>query len=672
MRKWGDSIREIFPLAHAWKDIHRHYEAPALLVAPGQGPSSKARIGVGREDGETNVRHQSGLGSHNPARSPEAETEAVEPPLAEVVATVPRPKRTPPPGPALPADRILDLIHDLDAVVWEAELDGNELRFTFVNRTAETMLGYPLGEWLERPGFLLSCVHPDDRDRLTGFYRKLAGQAALASDKNDRCLETEYRVRAANGVLLWLRDIAHFAGPRDDVRRLRGIMLDVTPHRRVETLIAHLASHDALTDLPNRATLLDRLTRALTRARRHRRSVSVLLVGLDRFKPINDIFGRDVGDDLLQDAAGRIARCLREADTVARLDGDTFAVIAEDLARPQDVALVGRRVIESLAEPFSVPPGGRKLHLTASIGISVYPGDGEDAQALLKHAEFAMHHAKKEGGNRQRFFAPEMEARARERFGLEGGLRQALARKELVLLYQPRKDLSSGHIVAVEALLGWNHPDRGRVPQAEFLPLLEETGLIVEAGEWMLRTAATQLRAWDEAGVPPLRLAVGISARQLRVGNLVEELIQQLADTGFDTARLELEAAQGAIMKPDEQILRALRRLDATGIRLSVNDFGIGPISLDHLRRLPIHTVKIAPALLQNLPADEHSAALVRGVISLAHGLGFATVAVGVEREAQQAFLRACGCDVMQGGLFCPPLKAEEFVMEVAAGDAER
>ncbi len=669
MRKWGDSFREIFPLAHAWKDVRRHYSAPALLVAPGQGSSSNARIGVGHESGETNARHQSGLGSLNPARSPKAATAPGTGHAVQGLALVTAPL---PPGPALSADRILDLIHDLDAIVWEAEIGDNELCFTFVNRTAETMFGYPLGKWLEQPGFWLSCVHPDDRDRLTGFYDKLAGQAALASDKIDRRLETEYRARAANGALFCLRDVAHFAGARNGVRRLRGVMLNVSQDRRLETLIAHLASHDALTDLPNRATLLDRLTRALTRARRHRHPVGVLLVGLDRFKPINDILGRGVGDDLLQDAAGRIAGCLREADTVARLDGDTFAVVAEDLARPQDVALVGRRVLESLAEPFSVPVGGKKLHLTASIGIGVYPGDGEDAHALLKHAEVAMHHARKEGGNRQRFFAPGMDARAKERFSLEGSLRRALAGKELVLLYQPRQDLSSGHIVAVEVLLGWNHPDRGQVPQAEFLPLLEETGLIVEAGEWMLRTAATQLRAWDEAGIPPLRLAVGISARQLRAGNLIEELIQQLADTGFDTARLELEVAQDAIMKPDDRIVRVLRRLDAMGIRLSVNDFGIAPISLEHLRRLPIHTVKIAPALLQNLPADEHSAALVRGIISMARGLGFATVAVGVEREAQQAFLRACGCDVMQGGLFCPPLKAEEFIMEVAAGDAGR
>ena len=420
----------------------------------------------------------------------------------------------------------------------------------------------------------------------------------------------------------------------------------------------YLASHDELSGLPNRALLQDRMRQAMAQADRSGNMVAILFIDLDRFKNINDSLGHNIGDTVLKSAAERLTGCVREVDTIARLGGDEFVVMLTDIDRMEDVTAVAHKTLETISKSFTV--GMYELFLTASIGISIYPKDGNHEDVLLKSADTAMYRAKDGGKNRFEFFTGVMNEDAMRRLQLENQLQQALARNEFILYYQPQADLKSGHIIGVETLVRWMHPTMGLIPPSEFIPITEETGLIVPIGEWILKTACQQAIAWQSAGLPKLRIAVNLSARQFAKHDLATTIIQILEETGLDPELLELELTESIFMQGTEESIGALKSLRSIGVRLAVDDFGTGYSSLSYLRRFPVTSVKIDQAFVSNITTDPDAASLVRSIISMSHEMRLDVIAEGVETEGQLAFLASHQCDEIQGYYLSQPLPADK------------
>jgi diguanylate cyclase (GGDEF)-like protein/PAS domain S-box-containing protein len=439
------------------------------------------------------------------------------------------------------------------------------------------------------------------------------------------------------------------------LQRLRHILAS----QRAEKQIKHLAYHDTLTGLPNRVLFHDRLQQALSQAARKEHIMGVMFLDLDRFKIINDTLGHDVGDELLKAVSQRLKNCIRQGDTVVRLGGDEFTIILPIIGKAEDAAFVAQKILTTLAEPFLL--NHQELHITSSIGISLYPNDGEDTQTLIKNADIAMYRAKDLGKNNYQFYTADINSRALESITLENALRHALERDELLLHYQPKIDIRSGRIVGVEALVRWRHPEFGLVPPDKFIPLAEETNLIIPIGEWVLRTACEQGSRWRERGLPAWRMAVNLSARQFRHKNLLKPIFRILRETGFDPHHLELEITESLIMQGAGQTIAILEELDEAGIHLSLDDFGTGYSSLSYLKRFPIDTVKIDSSFVRDIHTDPNDAAITSAIIAMAHSLKLSVIAEGVETEEQLAFLRERGCDEYQGFLFSRPLPAEEM-----------
>ena len=427
-----------------------------------------------------------------------------------------------------------------------------------------------------------------------------------------------------------------------------------------------LAHFDGVTGLPNRALGLDRLARALAAAHRRQHLVGVLFVDLDHFKKVNDTAGHATGDQVLAGAARRLQDCVREEDTVARFGGDEFLVLLPTLHQSHDAELVARKVVEAFARPFSV--GGQEYPLSASVGICLYPADGHDPSELLQNADAAMYLAKQEGRNAWRFFRAELNRAAQRRLQLESGLRHAQARGELSLVYQPIVRLATGAVAGAEALLRWRSAQLGEVAPAEFVPIAEESGLIVPIGDWVAEQACQQARAWERDGGPPVRIAVNLSSRQLRDPGLPERLARLLQSSGVAPGLLELEITESMLVDEGPVSLQALTRLAALGLRLSVDDFGTGYSSLAYLKRLPVHTVKMDRVFVEDVPGDARATALVEGILALAARLGLEVVAEGVETAAQARALAGLGCDRAQGFLFAHPMAPEALRELLAAG----
>ncbi len=429
---------------------------------------------------------------------------------------------------------------------------------------------------------------------------------------------------------------------------------DVTEQRQSQERITFLARHDLLTGLPNRNVLREELERALSATRRGE-TVALLCLDLDRFKPVNDTYGHGTGDSLLKQVAQRLRECVRETDVVARVGGDEFAVVQRGAAPPEGAARVAARIVEVLNQPFDVD--GHVVHIGASVGIALAPGDGTDGETLMRHADMALYQAKSDGRAQMRFFEAGMNERIDARRGLENDIRQALADRQFELAYQPRFDLRDGRLVGVEALLRWHHPQRGNVPPSDLIPLAEETALIVPIGQWVLEQACQDAQAWPMH----LTVAVNVSPVQFARGAVVRDVNRALAQTGLPARRLELEITESAIFKDPAAALAALHELRGSGVRIALDDFGTGYSSLSHLRSFPFDHLKIDRSFVRDVVDREDLRAIVRSVTTLAEGLGMQTTAEGVETAEQLDAVRALGCSAVQGYHLGRPMPAAQI-----------
>jgi diguanylate cyclase (GGDEF)-like protein len=433
--------------------------------------------------------------------------------------------------------------------------------------------------------------------------------------------------------------------------------------------MAHAAEHDALTGLPNRMLLNDRVSQAIIAAPHHMKKVAVLFLDLDGFKHINDSLGHPIGDKLLQSIANRLVECARDSDTVSRQGGDEFVVLLSEVEQAEDAAIAARRMLQTVAECYSIDR--HDLHVTASVGVSVYPDDGLDAETLIKNADTAMYQAKESGRQSYKFFKPAMNVRAVERQSLEEGLQRALERRELTLYYQPQVNLTTGAITGAEALIRWMHPTRGLVSPADFIPVAEDCGLILSIGAWVLREACGQARAWMDAGLRATNMAVNVSAMEFRDQNFLENLFAILAETGLDPKSLELELTESVLMKHASSTAKILQTLRESGMRVAVDDFGTGYSSLSYLRKFPVDTLKIDQSFIRQISTDGDDTTIVKAVIGMARDLKLRVIAEGVETPEQAVFLRACRCQEAQGYYFGRPVPPQQFAMLLRNGIPE-
>jgi diguanylate cyclase (GGDEF)-like protein len=450
----------------------------------------------------------------------------------------------------------------------------------------------------------------------------------------------------------------------DDLAYRIASLRETEERKRVERELEHRAKFDALTGLANRFTLEARLAPAVGDAKRHGNKLALMFVDLDRFKMVNDTLGHGLGDRLLIEVAHRLKAVVRESDTVARLGGDEFVLLLKDVEAMADAATVASKLIAALGAPIHID--GHEIRPSASIGVSLYPDDGDDVSTVMRNADTAMYHAKSLGGGNFRFFAPQMNERMAARFAMEADLRRALERGELLMHYQAQVSLSSGVVTGAEALVRWRHPSKGMVSPAEFIPLAEETGLIEPLGEWVIGNVCRQLRAWLDAGVAVAPVAVNLSARQFRHPELVPLIARSLADSALDAGLLTLEITESAVMHDVEAAVATVRQLKALGVRMSLDDFGTGYSSLSHLKRFPIDHLKIDQSFVRDITTDPDSAVICSTVIGLAHSLKMTVIAEGVETEAQMQYLRRQRCDEMQGYFFSKPVPAQEFAQLLA------
>jgi diguanylate cyclase (GGDEF)-like protein/PAS domain S-box-containing protein len=524
-------------------------------------------------------------------------------------------------------------------------------KIAYFNRAAERMFGYRRNQALERP---IGTVLPEP---LSCQLDEGLQHTRVWETQGLRQDGTSFMVEGSSSV---------FEGSTG--RFITYVLRDLTERKQFERQLVHLANHDPLTNLPNRKFFRERLGISLDEAALNGEQLAVLFLDLDRFKLINDTFGHALGDKLLLMVAERLAGCFRKGDILARLGGDEFVVLLQGLSGTQDAALVAQKIMDAFARAFQLD--AHEVFVSASIGIAFYPSDAIDAGNLIRCADNAMYQAKEQGLGYQ-FYRPDLENLSSERLTLENSLRRALERDELRLYYQPKVDLASGAVIGLEALLRWAHPVRGMIPPDQFIPLAEETGLIIPIGEWVLRTACLQIKAWQAEGMPFLPVAVNLSARQFRqfsasgeatgIHNLVETIERVLEETGVDPSCLELEITESILMQNLSTAAVTLQALSAKGIRIFIDDFGTGYSSLSYLKRLPIDTIKIDKSFVGDIMTDPDDAAIVTAIIAMAHSLRLKVVAEGVETQEQFNFLLERGCDAMQGYFFSKPLPAKEI-----------
>jgi diguanylate cyclase (GGDEF)-like protein/PAS domain S-box-containing protein len=540
-----------------------------------------------------------------------------------------------------------------------------EARVTYLNTVAENLTGWSRKEAAGRPVTEVFRI-------IDATTRKAAPiPITLAIRENKTVvLSTNCILVRRDGLEAAIEDST--APIHDRGGQVTGAVMvfhDVSTARAMSSKMLHLAQHDTLTDLPNRTLFSSGLTEAIAAAYRYRRKLAVLFLDLDRFKHINDSLGHVIADRVLQSVASRLQACVRASDTVARQGGDEFLILLSEVARAQDAAVSAEKILQAVCSLHRID--GHDLHLTASIGIVTYPDDGTEAETLIKHADFAMYHAKDTGRNNYQFFKPEMNLLAVERRSLEVDLRHALESRQFELHYQPKVNLQTGAITGVEALIRWHHPQRGLVSPAQFIPIAEACGVIVPIGRWVLREACRQARAWRDLGLPPLRIAINVSARELREKDFVATVLAALTETGVEPGCLELELTESFLMQDATVTGTVLRALKDLGVMLALDDFGTGYSSLSHLRRFPIDTLKIDQSFVRDLATDADDASIVNAVISMGESLHMRVVAEGVETRDQLAFLQQHGCPVGQGYYFGRPVLAGQLTPLLRANFAE-
>lgn len=553
----------------------------------------------------------------------------------------------------------LDLaLQGSNLALWDYDLSSGAV---YLSKEWKHILGEEQTEITTSIGALFELVHPEEREQLN--------QLRVAVLKGETPVyEVEHRVATASGEWIWIHSRGKVV-ERDScgkALRMAGTNADITERKRNEERLTYLAQYDTLTGLPNRHLLYDRLMLAMARARRNQQLMALILLGMDRFKEINDTFGRGAGDRVLQTVTARLKDCLRDVDTIARLAGDEFTVVLEGINAVEEIVTVAHKIRDSLSDPVLLE--GREIFLTASIGIATYPSEVDDVEGVLKQADFAMYHAKGEGRNTYQFYRAELRSKQGDRLGLEAQLRRALQREEFVLHYQPQVELKTGRIVGAEALLRWRHPERGMIPPSAFIPLAEETGLIVPIGEWVLRTACAHNRALQDAGHAPIVMAINLSARQFREKNLVDVIGRSLKDTGLDPRYLELEITESMLVHQVEEVVATLGKLSQMGIQLSIDDFGTGYSSLSYLRRFPVQKLKIDQSFVRDITSNPDDAAIALAVIAMAHSLKLKVIVEGLETKEQLDYLRRHDCDEMQGYYFSRPLPPEELACLLREG----
>ena len=536
---------------------------------------------------------------------------------------------------------------------------------TYLNLAAESMTGWRRDEAIGRP--LAEVFNIID-----------GGTRRTARDSMGMAVEQNRTVGLTVNCVLIRRDgfesfIEDSAAPiHDKAGRIIGAVIvfhDVTKARAMTSQMTFAAQHDLVTNLPNRLLLKDRISQAISLARRQHNSIAVIFLDLDRFKYINDSLGHATGDKLLQSISNRLVAGVRGSDTVSRQGGDEFVILLSEIAYPKAAATSAQKILLSLDLPHSID--GHNLHVNASIGISVYPGDGEDAESLIKNADTAMYHAKERGRNNFQFFKREMNLRAVERQRIERDLRRALERSEVLLYYQPKVNLDSGEITGLEALIRWQHPSRGLLPPAQFVPIAEDCGLIVQIGRWVLREACRQARAWQNAGLPLIRIAVNVSPMEFRDLDFLKGVQTILSETGLEARYLELDLTEGVLMENAEATTSILRALKLMKVQLAVDDFGTGYSSFSYLRQFPIDVLKIDQSFVQQISSNSDGSTIVSAIISMGKSLKHLVVAEGVETREQKDYLQTQFCAEGQGYLFSRPLAAAPFASLLKLGTAK-
>jgi diguanylate cyclase (GGDEF)-like protein/PAS domain S-box-containing protein len=545
-----------------------------------------------------------------------------------------------------------------DAVVC-TDIAGN---INFLNSVAEKMTGWSFEEAAGRP--MVEVLRIND-----------ATGGETASNPIDKAVRQDQILHLPSHCIFSRRDgleipiEGSIAPIHDRDGRATGAVIvvrDVTAARAMALQMIHLAEHDSLTGLPNRLLLNDRISQAIVLAPRHKKKVALLFLDLDGFKHINDSLGHSIGDKLLQATAKRLVDCVRAADTVSRQGGDEFVVLLSEVEYSEDGAITAGKMLQAVAEPHSIDE--HDFHVTASIGMSVYPDDGLDAETLIKNADTAMYQAKEKGRQSYQFFKPAMNVRAVERQFIEESLRRALVRQEFALHYQPKVNLRTGKITGAEALIRWTHPDRGPISPAQFIPVAEDSGLILPIGNWVLREACKQARIWTDAGLPAGTIAVNVSAMEFLQEAFLKEVFEILKETGVDPRSLELELTESVLMKRAESATSALQELRARGIQIAVDDFGTGYSSLSYLRKFPIDALKIDQSFVRQITTAPDDTTIVGAIISMGRSMKLRLIAEGVETQEELAFLQNHQCHEAQGYYFSKPVPADQFAKLLEAG----
>ncbi len=541
-------------------------------------------------------------------------------------------------------------------IIYILNQDGH---FTFINERIESLLGFSKEEIVGKHYSFL--VHHDDMEQARYVFneRRIGTRAAKNIELRLKCKDDGKSRHFKNRTLpIELSATGMYAGKGKSKKSYTGtygVARDVTERKIAEETINFQAYHDLLTRLPNRALLRDRLNLAINQAKRENEILAVMFLDLDRFKNINDSLGHIIGDELLQQVSNRLKGCIRAGDTLARFGGDEFTLMLPKLHNGRDDAgKLASKINGALKQPFNVD--GHELYVSASIGIALYPQDGTNIDSLIKHADVAMYHVKGQGKNGYQFYSNEMNAPYIEKLSLDTGIHKALDNNEFHLVYQPQINLRTGEIVGVEALLRWDHPEHGSISPAEFIPFAEESGLIVDIGHWVIKTACAELNRWRLAGLPEIRMAINISARQLMEDNIVKEIIDIIKNYDIPGHCLELEITENAIMNDMDSIVRKLKELSSHNINIAIDDFGTGYSSLSYLHKLPIQTLKIDRIFLKEDRINKGDNTIINTIVAMAKGLNLNVIAEGVESQAQLDYLREIECCEAQGFLFGKPL----------------